>query len=85
MSEGLQKKSCSWKLAIACGGTGGHLFPGLAIADCLHEANHQPTLILSEKPIDRLASEDSSYPMVFLKSLGWQSGQRLRFLAFFPL
>ncbi|HCB99394.1 MAG TPA: hypothetical protein DEP78_14095 [Verrucomicrobiales bacterium] len=85
MSEGLQKKSSSWKLAIACGGTGGHLFPGLAIADCLHEANHQPTLILSEKPIDRLASEDSSYPKVFLKSLGWQSGQRLRFLAFFPL
>jgi UDP-N-acetylglucosamine--N-acetylmuramyl-(pentapeptide) pyrophosphoryl-undecaprenol N-acetylglucosamine transferase len=40
---------------IACGGTGGHLFPGIAVAEVLRDRGHEVILLVSEKDIDALA------------------------------
>lgn len=48
----------SMNVVIACGGTGGHLFPGLAVAEQLRARGHQSMLLISEKEIDALAVRD---------------------------
>ncbi|HYF34155.1 MAG TPA: undecaprenyldiphospho-muramoylpentapeptide beta-N-acetylglucosaminyltransferase, partial [Prosthecobacter sp.] len=41
---------------IACGGTGGHLFPGIAVGEVLSARGHDVTLLISEKKIDAIAA-----------------------------
>ena len=45
----------SARVVIACGGTGGHLFPGIAVAQSLLDGGGDPLLIISEKEIDTIA------------------------------
>ncbi len=44
-------------VVIACGGTGGHLFPGIAVAEELVKRGHPVILLISEKKIDAQASQ----------------------------
>ena len=46
-----------FRAIIACGGTGGHLFPGLAVAEELKARGHDVLLVVSEKSIDGIALE----------------------------
>ena len=48
--------SKSLKILIACGGTGGHLFPGIAVAEALRARGHEVMLLISEKKVDAEAS-----------------------------
>lgn len=49
------ENSPAYHVAIACGGTGGHLFPGMAVARALRQRGCSTTLIASQKEIDRAA------------------------------
>jgi len=43
-------------LVIACGGTGGHLFPGIAVAEAWEASGGKALLLISEKKVDAQAS-----------------------------
>ncbi len=62
------------RIVIACGGTGGHLFPGLAVAEELRQRGHQILLLISKKPIDARALEGSGWSFKILSTVeGLQS------------
>lgn len=51
----MDQKSGKTSLVIACGGTGGHLFPGLAVAEEWTARGGEVLLLVSEKKIDQEA------------------------------
>jgi UDP-N-acetylglucosamine--N-acetylmuramyl-(pentapeptide) pyrophosphoryl-undecaprenol N-acetylglucosamine transferase len=53
--------SKSLKILIACGGTGGHLFPGIAVGEALRARGHEVMLLISEKKVDAEASAKYSH------------------------
>jgi UDP-N-acetylglucosamine--N-acetylmuramyl-(pentapeptide) pyrophosphoryl-undecaprenol N-acetylglucosamine transferase len=59
-------------VAIACGGTGGHLFPGAAVGAKLLEMGCEVTLLVSEKEVDRRAILGMGWtaPSVALPAVG---------------
>lgn len=48
------------RVYIACGGTGGHLFPGLAVGAELQREGIKVTLVVSEKEVDQAALQGES-------------------------
>lgn len=68
-------------VAIACGGTGGHLFPGVAVADKLIGHGLHPMLLISQKEIDQFACKSAPHlEAVSLAGAGWTSGSRWKSL-----
>ena len=72
-------------VAIACGGTGGHLFPGIAIAEVLRRWGHQVLLLVSEKQVDATAVRDrTEFQVERIPAVGlprWWSADLLTFAA----
>ena len=66
------------KIAVACGGTGGHIFPGLATAYELVARGHEVTLWLAGKDIENDAVKNWPGEMVTIPSEGFQFGVSLR-------
>lgn len=67
-------------IAIACGGTGGHLFPGLAVADQLVKRGCAVTLLVSPKEVDQQAVKMAQgMKVVTLPAVGLQNRNYLSF------
>lgn len=67
---------------IACGGTGGHLAPGIALAEALAARGHAVTLFISHKQVDtRLVEKYPHLPVARVPSapFGWRPDVHLRF------
>ena len=61
-------------VAIACGGTGGHLFPGLAVAEQLRQRGCDVALLISPKDVDQSAVKNVRGMEIFtLPALGLQN------------
>jgi UDP-N-acetylglucosamine--N-acetylmuramyl-(pentapeptide) pyrophosphoryl-undecaprenol N-acetylglucosamine transferase len=52
-------------VAIACGGTGGHLFPGIAVAEHLKKRGCNVALLISPKDVDQQAVKSASGMEIF--------------------
>ena len=71
-------------VAIACGGTGGHLFPGMAVAEQLQRRGCAVTLLISPKDIDQQAVKSArGMQLVTLPAVGLQNWNYLSFAASF--
>src|SRR2546426_8449520 len=68
-------------VAIACGGTGGHLFPGLAVAEVLARSGCDISLLISPKEVDQQAVQYAAgLEVLTLPALGLVDGQIAPFL-----
>lgn len=76
----MENKTPTPSVVIACGGTGGHLFPGLAVAEELLMRRCQVTLMVSPKDVDQQAVKAvRGMDVVTLPAIGLQRGQYLKF------
>ena len=67
------------QIAVACGGTGGHIFPGLSTAQELVRRGHAVTLWLAGRDVEADSVQGWSGPVVLLAARGLRGGWRSRF------
>ncbi len=68
-------------IAIACGGTGGHLFPGLAVGEALRAHGCDVTLLISPKEVDQQAVKSAhGFRIATLPAVAFQSRAPQRFV-----
>ena len=71
-------------VAIACGGTGGHLFPGLAVAEELIRRDCEVMLLISPKEVDQQAVKSAfGMEVITLPAVGLARGSFLGFISGF--
>jgi UDP-N-acetylglucosamine--N-acetylmuramyl-(pentapeptide) pyrophosphoryl-undecaprenol N-acetylglucosamine transferase len=67
-------------VAIACGGTGGHLFPGLAVAEQLQKRGCAVALLISPKDVDQEAVKSArGMEIITLPAVALQNRNYLSF------
>ena len=67
-------------VAIACGGTGGHLFPGLAVAEQLQKRGCAVALLVSPKDVDQEAVKSArGMEVITLPAVALQNRNYLSF------
>ena len=72
--------SAPW-VAIACGGTGGHLFPGLAIGEALRRRGAAVSLLISPKEVDQMGARSAAeMDVVTLPAVAFERQEPWRFL-----
>lgn len=72
------------RFIISCGGTGGHLSPGIALAEGLRARGHETLLLISQKKVDARLSE--KYPQLRFERMpgtgfSWKPPQLARCVA----
>ncbi|MEO6034660.1 MAG: undecaprenyldiphospho-muramoylpentapeptide beta-N-acetylglucosaminyltransferase [Verrucomicrobiota bacterium] len=76
----MQRTTSTPFVAIACGGTGGHLFPGLAVAEELIRRDCDVMLLISPKEVDQQAVKSAfGMEVVTLPAVGLTRGGVLGF------
>ena len=71
-------------VAIACGGTGGHLFPGLAVAEPLTQRGCAVALLISPKDVDQQAVKSAHGTQIYtLPAVGLQNRNYFSFVGSF--
>jgi UDP-N-acetylglucosamine--N-acetylmuramyl-(pentapeptide) pyrophosphoryl-undecaprenol N-acetylglucosamine transferase len=69
------------RVAIGCGGTGGHFFPGLAVADQLVRRGCEVMLLISPKEVDQIAVQGvSGMEVISLPAVGLKRGGEIAFV-----
>jgi len=71
------------KIGIACGGTGGHIFPGLATAEVLREQGHEVVLWMGGKDIEKKALGGWPGPVITVQSMGLPSRPGIKYISAF--
>ena len=66
------------RICVACGGTGGHIFPGLATACELQSRGHTVTLWLAGRDVEAASVDGWDGETVSIRAAGFPSGFSLR-------
>ncbi len=61
-------------IALACGGTGGHIFPGLATAERLRQQGHEVSLWMAGRSVEAPAVHGWAGPVITVQAQGLPSG-----------
>src|SRR5229473_2206108 len=70
--------------AIACGGTGGHLFPGLAVGEKFAQRGFDVLLLISPKEVDQQGVRSAlGMAVATLPAVGFSPSQPVKFAAGF--
>ena len=72
------------RVVIACGGTGGHFFPGSAVGEELREKGVETTLLISSKKVDQQAAQtQEGVDILEMPAVAFSPRQPLRFFSGF--